>query len=261
MAIIINLKNLSALQDEIGLALGFFDGYHKGHQRIIEAVSLRPAAVFTFSNHPKTILNSEKAPAQITTFDEKLALLNNDSRIDFIIWSEFTENMLNLSPERFIESVIVEKLKAKHIFIGYNYRFGKNGAGDAELLYSYGMKFGFQTEKISPVSYEKTPISSTQIRQFIKKGHMEMAEQLLGRPYAITSLAILKPDENTLKLSKPERKILPPDGIYKGSINGRQSIFSLEDTESGIIIKTEENLKNPAQNVNIAIKSKLNVII
>jgi len=172
------------------VTLGNYDGIHLGHQRILQR--LRHAAgeldgstvVVTFFPHPLKILSPERAPRLIISIEERLRLLEVHG-IDCVICLRFTKEFSQWSPERFVKEIIADKLQARTIFVGRDYRFGKDRKGDVPLLERLGKKFGFDVQIIPPVTVESQEVSSTMIRRLTLEGNVKDSSKLLGRPHRI----------------------------------------------------------------------------
>ena len=142
-----DLKQIDILQESV-IALGNFDGVHKGHQELIRrtvnsAVGTNlKSAVFTFTNHPKNILAGKPVVKNILYWDEKIKILG-DLGVDYIVAVPFDETIRNMVPERFIMDILVAKLRMKEAYCGFNYRFGREGAGTPETLMRVGISNGF----------------------------------------------------------------------------------------------------------------------
>ena len=167
------------------IALGFFDGVHTGHGRLLEKtvevagkLSLTPS-VMTYSNHPSEIL-SPIPVGLINTTEERCALIKELYGIDDIIVKEFTNEYASLSCERFLEDVIIGELSACHVVAGFDFRFGKGGSGDAEKLCSLCEKYGIGCDIIGAVMCGGEAVSSSRIRECIKCGDVAEAGKLLG---------------------------------------------------------------------------------
>ena len=172
MAVIIKLEDIDHFKEKLWMAIGFFDGFHLGHQAIVNSVLNLPndkkSAVFTFSNHPKSVTEPDKVPPLLTTFEEKSKLISKTG-IDFIIWTDFTKKIADLSAEVFIKSILIDKLNCEKIVVGYNFRCGNNAHGDSTFLLKLGKRLGIEVEIIKPICFEGIPVSSTLIRELINK--------------------------------------------------------------------------------------------
>lgn len=167
------------------VTLGTFDGVHLGHQRIIShAVDLArnikgTSVVYTFSNHPISIIEPNRCPEQISSQKEKTKLIKA-LHVDILLNIPFTHQLLTISPEGFIE-MLYDYLKPVVIVIGPNFSFGYKGGGTPNMLVEAGKLYGFHTEIPQAVSINNTIVSSTLIRKMIAEGNYEQAKRFLGR--------------------------------------------------------------------------------
>lgn len=171
------------------VALGNFDGIHLGHQAIISSCVKKAreeglvSVVWSFRRHPEHILKGSFASGNIISVRDKDRILSKMG-VSHLILEDF-EKVRDLSPEEFCEEILIRSLSARFVFCGFNFRFGKGGAGDVEFLKSYLEQRGVGVFVSSPVAMGGLPISSTRIRAFLAQGKVEEAEKLLGRPYSI----------------------------------------------------------------------------
>ncbi len=171
------------LNSGTSVAIGNFDGVHKGHTKLLKKLSEISKAfglislVYTFSEHP------QKSKA-ITDLSEKIEIIENLG-VDILYLEDF-EKVKDLYPEEFIKDILIDKLNAKHIVIGENNRFGKNAEGDAELLKKLSEKYGFSVTVVKHVYIDGVLCSSTEIRKCIENGNVKKANELLGRNYKIS---------------------------------------------------------------------------
>jgi riboflavin kinase / FMN adenylyltransferase len=215
------------------LSVGNFDGLHLGHQKILRLVLARAratshvAAVVTFDPHPLRVLRPENAPRLIETLEQRLAGLEQIG-MDAALVLRFDRALSLLSPEEFLQRILVDRLRLAGILVGANFRFGHRGAGDVRLLAQFGKQHNFEVEIVPPVEIEGTVVSSTAARNAIVAGQVKQAAQLLGHPFSLTGKirsgegrgrAILFP---TLNLD-PEQELLPKLGVYatESAIEGR----------------------------------------
>jgi riboflavin kinase/FMN adenylyltransferase len=205
------------------VTLGKFDGLHLGHRQLIDLViSYKEkgltAVMFSFLLHPCNLL-SDKEFELIYTEEEKLAKLKR-SGIDVLISYPFTEETRNMTPEDFIQKILVDQLDAKVIVVGKDYRFGYNRRGDVALLKQYEAKYGYQVIACEKRRFNQKIISSSAIRNFLKKGKMEAVNAMLGQPYSIRGEVVhgrrlgRTIDMPTTNLIPPSTKLLPPCGVY-----------------------------------------------
>ena len=211
--------------DETVVALGNFDGVHMGHQQIItrtvrsaKAVGLA-SAVFTFSNHPSTVLGKGEPVKNILYAEEKNRIIE-EMGVDYLINIPFTKEILTMAPERFIKEILVDRLRIREAYCGFNYSFGYKASGTPEVLMHEGLKHGFGLHVQEPYKIDDIVVSSTYIRQLISEGRMEEATRFLGRMYDIGGEVIMGNKLGrtigfpTMNLVIDETMITPPNGVY-----------------------------------------------
>lgn len=185
-------EHIVPITEYTAVALGFFDGIHSGHRAVIDrAVSCKKQglspAVMTFSESPRSIL-SGKTGDMLQTNQEKCRMLETIG-VEKLFLEDF-DRIRRLSPEAFVREIIVEKLNAKEVFCGFNYHFGKNGAGNGETLVKLCEKFGVKAQVIPPVIVDCRVVSSTEIRSLLKNGEIKEANRLLGYDFSISQEVI-----------------------------------------------------------------------
>ncbi|MDA9676486.1 bifunctional riboflavin kinase/FAD synthetase [Flavobacteriaceae bacterium] len=208
------------------LTLGTFDGVHKGHQKILKKLNSEAnkaklkSIVLTFFPHPRIVLNPRSNLKLINTIKERSELLEK-SGIDFLITHPFDKTFSELSPEKFVKNILVDKLKIKKILIGYDHKFGKNRTAGIEDLKKFGLKYDFDVIEISAKEQNKVTISSTKIRKSIENGDFNKAKSFLGYHFNIEGLVIKGnaigrtigfPTAN-LDVSE-DYKLIPKRGVY-----------------------------------------------
>ena len=211
--------------DETVVALGNFDGVHMGHQQIItrtvrsaKSVGLA-SAVFTFSNHPSTVLGKGDPVKNILYAEEKNRIIE-EMGVDYLINIPFTKEILTMAPERFIKEILVDRLRIREAYCGFNYSFGYKASGTPEVLMHEGLKHGFGLHVQEPYKIDDIVVSSTYIRQLISEGRMEEATRFLGRMYDIGGEVIMGNKLGrtigfpTMNLVIDETMITPPNGVY-----------------------------------------------
>jgi riboflavin kinase/FMN adenylyltransferase len=206
------------------VSVGTFDGLHVGHQRILHSVRERArvseyrSAVITFDPHPMRVLHPDRAPLMIQTLSQRLAGFEQIG-LDAALVLRFNHALSLVSPEAFIERILIGGMRTGAILVGANFRFGHRGAGDVRLLGEFGKRDGFDVEIIPPVEVGGQIVSSTAIRGAVSSGNVAGAIPLLGRPFSLTGeiragagrgRTILFP---TLNLA-PEQELLPKLGVY-----------------------------------------------
>lgn len=228
MEIVKKIVSLNERYSGITIALGTFDGIHIGHQKIISrAVDLAKqingtSVVFTFSNHPLSVVAPERCPLQLVSQDDKAELIR-ELGVDVLLNIPFTPDFLRLSPESFID-LVLKNLSPKHIVIGPNYYFGYKCTGTPELLQNAGVQHGFNVEVHPTVYVNDTIVSSTLIRQMIIDGHVDQAAQFLGRPVTISGMVIHGAKRGremgypTVNMEFSNQFVLPADGVYAVSL-------------------------------------------
>ena len=207
------------------VALGNFDGVHKGHQELIartvdkaKAEGLK-SAVFTFSNHPKSFIPGGKEVKNIVYGEEKFSLIEKLG-VDYMFSIEFNEEVQNTEPADFVEKFLVGKLKAAEVFCGFNYRFGRKAAGNVDLLRECGKRLGFSVNVIDPVVVDGEVVSSTLIRSLIKSGEVDDCFKYLGRNYDIGGDVVVGNRLGkslgfpTSNIMIDENMVTPPNGVY-----------------------------------------------
>ena len=208
------------------VTIGTFDGIHKGHQKIFNKVinaskqNNLSSVVLTFFPHPRIILNKYNDIKMIDSLDEKINHLENIG-IDQLIIHPFDKKFSLLSAEQFIKEYLVDKLKLKHIIIGYDHRFGKGREASVTDLKEYSREFDFVVDEIDAQEIEKIAISSTKIRNSINEGDIKTTKIYLGRFFCLTG-RVVKGDGLGKQINYPtanisieeDYKIIPKDGVY-----------------------------------------------
>lgn len=185
MQTLMGIENFKNKDGPIYLALGNFDGVHKGHQSLISALVAKAAAnggqavAFIFDPHPAQVLAPERAPRLLNTPSRKAQLLSKMG-LDILIYTPFTREIAGWSPWEFVDKILISELHCQEVFVGFNYTFGHQGAGTPQLLQQMGKRLGFAVNIIAPVEYLGEPISSSLIRKALEAGDIVGARQLLG---------------------------------------------------------------------------------
>ena len=205
------------------VALGFFDGVHIGHQRLIRALENDlglQRTVFTFANHPISVLQPDHMPGYLTNPQEKASLLRSYGAQ--MVWMPaFDRQMAALAPEDFLE-FLFDRLNAKRIVVGANYRFGAGAAGNAEMIQKAASARGLSVQIVPDVLYQGALVSSTRIRAALASGAIDQAAAMLGRPYALCGPVVhgrkigSQMQLPTANLGFDFARALPMDGVYAG---------------------------------------------
>ena len=209
---------------ETAIAFGMFDGVHLGHRQLIETTCHAAKAqgltsvVFTFSNHPLSVITPDRIPEELDTAEEKL----NDIALcgaDAAVMRPFDAEFAGLSPEQFVDN-IVDAMHPRVFVIGFNYSFGARGRGRSEDMRRLGRIHGVETRIVDRVEIRGETVSSSRIRQALLEGDTELASEMLGRPYRIEGRVESGKHLGrvlgfpTANLSFPKGKILPRFGVY-----------------------------------------------
>jgi len=216
------------------VAIGKFDGIHRGHQSLLQRVLEQKekglqAVVFTFDPSPAALFLGEDIP-ELTTKREKRKLFG-DMGIDVLI--EFPLNFTTAAtePEEFVEKILAEQMKTAYIAAGEDLSFGKKGRGDAALLRRMAGRFGYRTEIIEKVCLEGVEISSSYVREVIRIGDMEKAERLIGEAYSVCGVVAhgkklgRRLGMPTVNLLPEKEKLLPPYGVYFSEVSVGERVY------------------------------------
>ena len=228
------LKSLDHLPHSFypsAVTLGNFDGVHLGHRELFRhLVKLArqlniPSVVYTFEPHPLKFLAPDKAPLLLNTPEEKRRLIAA-SHVDYLIESPFTSEFATMSPEQFVDDVLVAKLKVKALVVGYDYAFGRGRLGNVDFLRACGKEKGFTVDMLQPVGADGLPYSSTRIRTMVAAGDVAGVVRLLGRQYNLEGV-VVPGDQRGRKLGFPTANLettkeqLPPPGVYAVKVRCR----------------------------------------
>ncbi len=206
------------------LALGNFDGLHRGHAKIIDCVRRRAdergwtASALTFDPHPPRVVRPEKAPRLLMTKAQRLDALAQ-AGMHGVAVVRFTRELSRWEPERFVHTVLVEWLRVTEVWVGANFLFGRDRSGNFSLLRALGARYGFRAEKIDPVRYKEFVVSSTRIRRLISEGRVDEAGALLGHHYFIDG-TVMRGEGRGAAQGFPtanlgtDNELLPPHGVY-----------------------------------------------
>jgi riboflavin kinase/FMN adenylyltransferase len=169
------------------LALGNFDGVHRGHRKILERVQRvatergATSVVMTFDPHPPRVVRPDKAPALLMTKEQKLEAIAG-AGVSGAAIVRFTPELSRWDPETFVRTVLVDWLHVAEVWVGANFLFGHDRAGNFSLLRTLGGRYGFKAEKIDPVRYKDFVVSSTRIRRLVSEGRLDEAGRAAGPP-------------------------------------------------------------------------------
>lgn len=209
------------------IAIGKFDGFHRGHQLLLKTVTSQKAnglktVAFTFVPSPAKFFSKE-AVQELSTVDEKRNIFR-EAGIDYLIEYPFCKEIADMEPVDYIRKVLVDELHAKCIVAGEDVSFGKKGLGNYELLKQYSKECGYEVIVIDKVLYNDVEISSTLVREEVKKGDMKVVTKLLGQPYTVEGEVVHGRKLGrtigmpTVNLLPHEDKLLPPNGVYYSTV-------------------------------------------
>lgn len=224
MEIYTEITDLRRRYPRIAVVLGTFDGVHLGHRQIISrAVELAKAiegtsVVFTFSNHPLSVVAPDRSPLQIATQEDKAELMK-DIGVDVLMTIPFTSEFAKLSPEDFL-TLLHSNLNPRYVVVGPNYSFGYKSSGTPEMLNNSGQKYGFEVEVLEAFHLDGNIVSSTAIRNLLAEGHVACAAKLLGRLFKIEG-PVIQGEQRGRELGYPTAnlaiaigQVIPADGVY-----------------------------------------------
>src|SRR5687767_7111961 len=206
------------------LALGNFDGLHRGHQKIIDRVKRGAAEhggspmAMTFDPHPPRIVRPDKAPPLLMTKRQRLDELHR-AGIQCVAVVRFTRELSQWDPDTFVRTVLVEWLRVSEVWVGANFLFGQERSGNFTLLRTLGQRYGFRADKIDPVRYKEFVVSSTRIRRLVSEGRMDEAAALLGHAYSLVG-TVIGGHRRGRELGFPtanletSNELIPPHGVY-----------------------------------------------
>jgi riboflavin kinase/FMN adenylyltransferase len=227
------MQSISSINQVVGgftasaVTVGKFDGIHKGHQKLIG--SLKAAAdehaiqsvVVTFDRHPDALLNPQQCKLPLIGPTQKTALIQ-ETGIDVLLTLAFDDALAKLSPQEFVQQILVDGLKAKIVLVGEDFKFGHKGSGDVQTLHDLGQQLGFEVRVITSAELSGEKISTSKIREALDMGQVVKAAEMLGHIH--TSMGVI---EHGLKIGRsigfPTANMardcegyLPLDGVYAG---------------------------------------------
>jgi riboflavin kinase/FMN adenylyltransferase len=209
------------------LALGNFDGLHRGHRKILDRLQRvaqerrATSVVMTFDPHPPRVVRPDKAPPLLMTKAQKLEGLAQ-AGVDGAAIVRFTRELSQWEPETFVRAVLVEWLRVSEVWVGANFLFGHDRSGNFSLLRTLGARYGFKAEKIDPVRYKDFVVSSTRVRRLVSEARVDEAAALLGHAYVIDGV-VVRGEQRGRSIGFPtanlctENELVPPHGVYATS--------------------------------------------
>ena len=206
------------------IALGNFDGLHRGHLKIIERVKRGAAEhggtpmAMTFDPHPPRIVRPDKAPPLLMTKAQRLEALHR-AGVHCVAVVRFTKELSQWDADTFVRKVLVDWLRVSEVWVGANFLFGHDRSGTFSVLRGLGQSYGFRADKIDPVRYKDFVVSSTRIRRLVSEARMDEAAALLGRAYYVDG-TIVEGRRRGRELGFPtanletQNELVPPNGVY-----------------------------------------------
>jgi len=236
MQIIRSLEHIDAIKSNMVVAVGVFDGVHRGHQQVIQLcknqAELENAEpwVMTFDPHPLQIVQPDTAPLLLTSLSTKLDILSEQSVAGCMV-VPFTHHFSQIEPEVFLDHLVKRIHNLKAMVIGENWRFGRQARGDVNLLRELSRTYSFHVLIADPVTWSNAPISSTRIRDAVAAGRLDDAKQMLGRPYTVNG-PVIHGQKRGRHLGFPTANLdlqghaLPPSGIYAAVVHHNNTAYS-----------------------------------
>jgi riboflavin kinase/FMN adenylyltransferase len=232
MEILRSIPELERLPGPVFLAIGVFDGVHRGHQAVISTSAEHARAangtpvVVTFDPHPEKVLRPEAAPHLLSATQHKVALVRALG-VEHLLIITFDKQFAATEPEDFVQKLVAHSKPLREICVGHEWSFGKNRRGNLDLLKRLGTNFNFDVVGIPPVKINGAVVSSTAIREAIEKGDLTKAAEMLGRQYTILG-TVTRGDNLGKKIGFPTANLsahseqFPPNGVYaaKARIDG-----------------------------------------
>ena len=219
-----SISELSVVPGPIFLAIGVFDGVHRGHQAVISTSGQHAHAaegtsiVVTFDPHPAKVLRPRDAPHLLTATQHKIALIRALG-ISHLLIIEFNREFAATSPEDFVQQLVTHSKPLREICVGHEWSFGKDRRGNLDLLKKLGAQFDFNVVGIPPVMVHSAVVSSTAIRRAVEAGSLAKAAEMLGRDYTILG-AVTRGNQLGKKIGFPTANLsahseqFPPNGVY-----------------------------------------------
>jgi len=219
-----SLEEAASAFGPCALTIGNFDGVHIGHRHILRRVrevadqNSWKASVMMFNPHPTRVVAPARAPLLMTTPEQRCQLMRSEGIVQAVVLP-FDQAVAHLTPEEFVDRVLVRGLGARAVLVGENFRFGHKQAGDTAALSALGKRFDFRVEVIPAISWRGVLVSSSAVRRLVQAGDVTRAWRLLARPFALEGRVVpghgigSKKTVPTLNL-EPNFEVLPASGVY-----------------------------------------------
>ena len=227
------LNDIAEFERDTVVTFGVFDGIHVGHQTVIDTLLKRAtqhqltSVLIGFYPHPLAFLAPERCPPLLTPLSKRVEILQQLG-VDEIIMLHFDAQIAAMSPEDFVEHVLLEKCRSRHIVVGYACQFGKDRAGNAQKLVDLANVHPFEVTIVPPTEIDSAPVHSTRIREALTHGDLRSSSQLLGRHYSLIG-NVIPGDGRGKQIGFPTANIdthdqvRPPNGVYaiRAKLEGR----------------------------------------
>ena len=235
MQVYYDIEAPSELFQESIVTVGVFDGIHIGHQAVIQQVLTQAkkfklaSFVLTFDPPPLAFLAPERCPPALTTLSKKIEILEQLG-IDAVVFARFDAYLQQMSPSTFVQQILLQRLHARQVIIGYDWQFGKGRSGNAGALKQLGNQYRFGVIIVGPVQLHGAPVHSTRVREAIAKSNLNLVSELLGRRYSIVG-EIVQGEGRGRKIGFPTANIdagnqmLPPSGVYAIQVKLEGRVF------------------------------------
>ena len=236
MQIYYDLEAPSESFQESMLTVGVFDGLHIGHQAVIQQVLTQAkkfklaSFVLTFDPPPLAFLAPERCPPALTTLPKKIEILEQLG-VDAVVFARFDAYLQQMSPDTFVQEVLLKRLHARQVIVGYDWQFGKGRSGNADALKQLGDQYRFDVMIVGPVQLHGKPVHSTRVREAIADSNLDLASELLGRRYSIIG-EVREGEGRGRQIGFPTANIdtgnqmLPPNGVYAVQVKLEGGMFN-----------------------------------
>ena len=255
MKVLHSMDELTALNQRVHWALGFFDGVHRGHRRVIESAATPGAlrGVLTFAAHPLALLAPDRQPRLITPLPEQKHALLAALGVDVLLEIPFTRELAALEPRAFLDALRLS-CSISGISVGRNWRFGRGGAGDAAFVEAYCAEHGLNACVQDMAELQGERICSSRIRELLQAGDLPRAVEMLG--HAFTIAGVVEPGQRlarqlgfpTANVSVHPQAVLPPAGVYEVAVGDCRGIANLglrpTIAEEQKVVRLETHLLN-----------------
>jgi riboflavin kinase/FMN adenylyltransferase len=224
---------LPRLRDGSTVTVGSFDGVHLGHHAVLQEIARRATAqgrasvLVTFEPHPLEVVNPQAAPPLLTTGPERREILAQ-MPLDYVLFLRFDRRLAGMSPEEFVQDVLLARCAMQELVIGHDHGFGRGRSGDVETLRRLGAVHRFEVDVVDAVDFGDQHVSSSRIRRAVAGGDLVSAARMLGRPYQVSGRVGQGERRGrllgipTINLTEiPRQKLLPPDGVYAVRVEWR----------------------------------------